>query len=226
MSKLFKRAIQVCIASVLLSVLWVWTYAYLNPPISMYMLHQYFTEDSGVDFEWQDIEKISPEIPMAFIASEDQLFLEHSGFDLNAIEKAIQHNQKHKNTRGASTISQQVAKNLFLVPSRSYVRKGFEAYFTALIELLWSKKRIMEVYLNIVEMGKGVYGVPRATEIYFNLDPNQVGRSQAALLAVALPNPKVYSLERPSSYMYNRSRWVMRQMSNLGGAGILKDWYE
>ncbi len=191
------------------------------------MLYKYFTIDNyRFDYEWSDIEEINSTVPLAFIAAEDQLFLKHSGFDIKAIENAITYNKNHESKRGASTISQQVAKNIFLVPTKSFFRKGAEAYFTLLIELIWSKKRIMEVYLNTVELGEGTFGVVAASERFFSIKSNAFSRNQAALLATALPNPILFNIEKPSNYMLQRKVWVLQQMNNLGGEQILISWYE
>jgi monofunctional biosynthetic peptidoglycan transglycosylase len=147
--------------------------------------------------EWVPIEEISPNMPDAVIASEDNLFMEHYGFDFKGIEKAIKHNQRKKRIRGGSTITQQTAKNVFLFQQRSYFRKGLEAYFTVLIELFWSKERIMEVYLNVIETGDGIYGVEKASQIYFDKSASNLTKSQAAAIAVCLPNPRKYNPNHP-----------------------------
>lgn len=191
------------------------------------MLYKYSTiEDYRFDYEWTDIEEINSSVPLAFIAAEDQLFLKHSGFDIGAIEDAIKYNKEHKSKRGASTISQQVAKNIFLVPTKSFLRKGAEAYFTLLIELMWSKKRIMEVYLNTVELGEGVFGVKAASNGFFSAKTKSISRSQSALLATALPNPILFNVQKPTNYMQQRKSWILKQMNNLGGEQILLSWYE
>lgn len=166
--------------------------------------------------EWKPLDEISPKLQLAVMASEDQKFNEHFGFDVEAIEKAVKYNERHtRKKRGASTISQQTAKNLFLFPSRSWVRKGFEVYFTFLIEALWSKKRIMEVYLNIIEMGDGVYGAEAAAQTYFNKPAAKLTASQAALIAAIIPSPLRYKLSRPSGFIYSRQAWILRQMNNM-----------
>lgn len=191
------------------------------------MLYKYFTEQEyKVSKNWVEIEAVNPMLPLAFIASEDQLFLEHSGFDIVAIKKAFEKNKKSKRQVGASTISQQVAKNVFLIPNKSFVRKGIEAYFTVLIEAIWGKKRIMEVYINIVELGDGIYGVDAAAEKFFKKPGKKISLNEAALMAVALPNPIIYNLGKPSPYMYRRKNWIMHQVSNLGGEQLTKQWYE
>lgn len=153
-------------------------------------------------------------MPLAVITSEDQKFEEHFGFDLEAIEKARKYNDRHKGkkVKGASTISQQTAKNVFLWPQRSYIRKGFEVYFTFLIELLWSKERIMEVYLNVIEMGDGVYGAEAAAQQYFGKSASDLTDGEAALIAACLPNPIRWSPARPSRYIQRKKQWIVRHM--------------
>ncbi|MDP4186513.1 MAG: monofunctional biosynthetic peptidoglycan transglycosylase [Bacteroidota bacterium] len=166
--------------------------------------------------EWTPIKKISKNMQLAVICSEDQNFTSHHGFDFHAINKAIKHNKRSRHKKGASTISQQTAKNLFLFPDRTWVRKGLEVYFTALIELFWPKERIMEVYLNIIELGDGIYGVEAASQYYFTKSAKNLTRSQASLLAVVLPNPIKYSAMYPNAYIRRRQHWVMHQMTLFG----------
>jgi monofunctional biosynthetic peptidoglycan transglycosylase len=163
------------------------------------------------------IEKISPNLQLAEVASEDQNYLSHMGFDVKAIEADIQYNKTHKIKRGASTISQQTAKNVFLWPSRSFVRKGLEVYFTFLIELMWSKERIMEVYLNVIEMGDGVYGAEAASQYYFHKHAQDLTAYQAACIASIVPNPLNWHLSNPTPIVLVRQRWILQQMANLGG---------
>ena len=168
---------------------------------------------------WVSIDKISPELPVAVMASEDGRFLEHHGFDFKAIENAAKENMKKDRKRklGASTISQQTSKNVFLWPGRTWVRKGLEAYFTMLIELLWSKERIMEVYLNSIEMGEGIYGAEAVAEEHFGCSAAELTRSQCALIAATLPNPRKYNSADPSQYMKKRQRRIMREMKYVKG---------
>lgn len=171
-------------------------------------------KDLRMVHHWVPLDKISPSLPVAVIASEDANFLRHHGFDYKAIEHAAERNRKHPDKRklGASTISQQTAKNVFLWPGRSWVRKGFEVYFTALIELLWSKQRIMEVYLNSIEMGDGIYGADAVAMEHFHTDALNLTRSQCALIAVTLPNPRRFSSKNPSAYMLKRQARIEREM--------------
>ena len=166
--------------------------------------------------EWKDLDKISEHMPVAVWASEDQNFFKHFGFDFEAIQMAYDEAKEGKRQRGASTISQQTAKNVFLWPQSSWVRKGFEAYFTLLIELLWSKDRIMEVYLNSIEMGDGIYGAEAVAKAHFGTSAKNLTREQCALIAATLPNPIKYNSARPSPYVYKRQRAILRQMKNLG----------
>jgi monofunctional biosynthetic peptidoglycan transglycosylase len=169
--------------------------------------------------EWSDI---SPQIKVAVIAAEDQTFPTHHGFDLDSINEALEDRENGRRVRGASTISQQVAKNLFLWPGQSWVRKGLEAYFTVLIETLWPKRRILEVYLNIAEFGRGVFGVGAASEVYFGKRASQLNAPDAALLAAVLPSPKRMRVASPSPYVRSRQEWILRQMGGLGGVGLLQ----
>ena len=164
---------------------------------------------------WVSLEKMSPSMPVAVMASEDQRFLTHHGFDFDAIQKAAESNKDGKKIRGGSTISQQTAKNVFLWPGRSWIRKGFETYFTFLIELLWSKQRIMEVYLNSIEMGDGIYGVDAVAEYHFNTDAAGLSRADCALIAATLPNPRKFSSKEPSAYMRKRQRQIQVQMKYM-----------
>lgn len=164
---------------------------------------------------WVPIEDMSPHMPIAVIASEDQMFTKHNGFDLKAIEQARKEAAEGKRRRGASTISQQTAKNVFLWPNSTWVRKGFEVYFTFLIEKIWGKERIMEVYLNSIEMGDGIYGVDAVANEHFNKDAFDLTRAQCALIAGTLPNPRRFSSKNPSSYMYKRQGQILKQMNYI-----------
>ncbi len=167
----------------------------------------------GMHKTWVPIEQISPNIQRAVLKAEDYRFYDHQGFDFEAIEKAMKYNKTHKRKKGASTISQQTAKNVFLWPNRDWVRKGLEAYFTVLIEAIWSKERIMEVYLNVIEFGPGVYGVEAAAQRYFHRPAAKLTPSQAALMAAVLPNPKRFRVDRPSSYVLARQRHILYRVS-------------
>jgi monofunctional biosynthetic peptidoglycan transglycosylase len=170
---------------------------------------------------WVSWDRISPQVGIAMVAGEDQKFPFHHGFDVDAIQDAIDAADEGKRLRGASTISQQVAKNLFLWNGRSFVRKGMEAYFTVLIEALWPKRRILEVYMNIVELGNGVYGVGAASDAFFHTTPDRLGVVQAARLAAVLPNPRRFRVDAPSAYVQRRTAWIAQQMGQLGGPAYL-----
>jgi monofunctional biosynthetic peptidoglycan transglycosylase len=178
--------------------------------------------DYRADFRWVSLEQISPHAAIAVIASEDQLFPFHAGFDFNSIREAVRASERGKRLRGASTISQQVAKNLFLWSGHSFVRKGLEAYFTVLIETFWPKERILEMYLNIAQFGDGVYGVQAAAERFWHKPALALSSSESALLAAVLPNPLRLHAERPSRYVWQRHDWILGQMRELGGAAYLK----
>lgn len=170
--------------------------------------------DLKLEHHWVPLHEISPDMPVAVMASEDAKFLKHHGFDYEAIEHAAKRNLEHPEKRrlGASTISQQTAKNVFLWPGRSWVRKGFEVYFTTLIEFLWPKERIMEVYLNSIEMGEGIYGVDAVAEEHFSTDALHLSKAQCALIAATLPNPRKFSSKHPSAYMLKRQARILREM--------------
>ena len=171
-------------------------------------------EELKLSHDWEPLTNISKDLPIAVMASEDAKFLDHHGFDYQAIEHAAKRNREHPEKRklGASTISQQTAKNVFLWPGRSWVRKGFEVYFTALIELMWPKERIMEVYLNSIEMGNGIYGAQAVAEEHFNTDAKSLTKAQCALIAATLPNPRKFSSKNPSAYMLKRQKRILREM--------------
>lgn len=186
---------------------------YITPLMVIRMAEQLGEgRDLKMRHHWVSLDKISQSLPVAVMASEDQRFLRHHGFDYDAIEKAAKHNAQGKRTHGASTITQQTAKNVFLWPGRSWVRKGFEAYFTVLIELVWSKQRIMEVYLNSIEMGEGIYGAEAVAEEHFGCTAAELTRSDCALIAATLPNPRKFSSKNPSDYMVKRKYQIMTQM--------------
>ena len=182
-----------------------------------------FSDRPMIAYQWFSYDEISKEMALAVVAAEDQTFPQHFGFDFGQIEKAIKQFEKGRRLRGASTITQQVAKNLFLWEGRSFIRKGLEAYFTILIELFWSKERILEVYLNIVELGDMIFGVGAASQLYFKKTPNKLTRSQAALIAATIPNPKRFSVRKPSGYVLRRQSWILGQMSSLGGTSYLRN---
>ncbi len=224
-----KLLLKVFLGFVLVSIFSVIILKWINPITSSIMIQRKieamvtFSEKQIIAYYWVSYDEISKQMAVAVIAAEDQNFPFHFGFDLKQIEKAIEQNERGGRLRGASTITQQVAKNLFLWEGRSFIRKGIEAYFTLLIEIFWTKERILEVYLNITEMGNMIFGVGAASKIYFYKHPEKLQLDQAALLAAILPNPKRYSVRNPSNYILKRKDWIKRQMSLLGGTSYLKN---
>jgi monofunctional glycosyltransferase len=188
---------------------------WINPPITITQLVS-FIQGDGLKRDYVSIENMSANARLSVIASEDQLFPDHSGLDWKSIEKAMAYNKRKPNRyRGASTLSQQTAKNVFLWQGRSWIRKGMEVYFTKMIEWVWGKKRILEVYLNVIEMGKGIYGMEAAAQQYYQKSASKLTRTEAAQIAACLPNPKKYPVKPLSRYVSIRSGWVVRQMNNL-----------
>lgn len=223
-----KSIIKLFILIFISSVLIVFLLRWINPVTSSIMIQRqlesiFSGEFDYIKYSWVDYNDCSPYLPIAFVAAEDQNFPNHFGFDVGEIKKAIKQYERGGKIRGASTITQQVAKNLFLWEGKSFIRKGVEAYFTILIELLWDKKRILEVYMNIAEFGDMIFGVKMATLAYYKKLPNKVTASEAALLAAVLPNPLRYSVVRPSGYVRGRQNWILRQMNSLGGPEYLKE---
>lgn len=188
---------------------------WIDPPITITQLSS-LLNGYGLQREYVDWKEISPNARLAVMASEDQLFPDHNGLDWKSIEKAMKHNKKKpKRIRGASTISQQVAKNVFLWQGRSYVRKALEVYFTFMIELVWGKERILEMYLNVAEMGKGIFGIEAASQKYFKKPAKKLTQTEAAMIAACLPNPKKYTVKPASNYVNRRYPWVLQQMGFL-----------
>lgn len=193
---------------------------WIHPPITLTQFSSWIRGE-GLKRQYVGYDEISPNLKLAVISSEDQIFPDHDGFDWKSIEKAMKYNEKKPNrirgnVHGGSTISQQVAKNVFLWQGRDWIRKGLEVYFTTMIELIWGKKRILEMYLNVIEMGKGIYGAEAASQNYFNKHAKALTGQQAAMIAACLPNPKVYTVKPASGYVIVKSAWIMRQMNNLG----------
>jgi monofunctional biosynthetic peptidoglycan transglycosylase len=205
----------------------VFAMRWIDPPFTAFMVESrigaLFSSEPGYQFrhEWRDWDRISKNAALAVVASEDQLFPDHNGFDFRQIDKALEARERGRRVRGASTISQQVAKNLFLWPGQSWVRKGLEAGITVLIETLWDKQRILEVYLNIAEFGRGTYGVQAASRRFFHKDADRLSTSESALLAAVLPAPRHFKVDAPSGYVRNRQAWIERQMASLGGTSYL-----
>ncbi|MFO7993149.1 MAG: monofunctional biosynthetic peptidoglycan transglycosylase [Marinobacter sp.] len=202
-------------------------FRFVNPPASAFMIgHLVSGSDQELRQEWVSLDDISPWMPLAVVASEDQRFLHHHGVDFGAIRKALAEYQAGQGLRGASTITQQTAKNLFLWNGRSFVRKALEAGLALGIDALWPKRRIIEVYLNIAEFGHGVYGVGEASRIYFGIPASQLSPAQAARLAAVLPNPKKLSAASPSAYVWERVAWIRGQMAQLAGLRYLHEMYK
>ncbi len=214
---LFLAAVLIALA---FPILWVLAYRFVPPPVTVLMVERAF-QGHGIDHRWRPIAKISPDVVRSAIASEDAHFCSHNGFDLQAIDKALAHDERHRGRlRGGSTISQQTAKNVFLWPGRSWVRKGVEAWFTVLIEQFWGKRRIMEVYLNTVEMGPGVYGAEAASQRYFHTDAANLTPPQAARLVAVLPDPLKWSAKAPGSYVRKRTGRIDARANVVDDRGL------
>lgn len=211
--------LRIAVGFFVVTLLWVIALAFINPPITYLMIKRGFewkAKGKGfkIEKDWLHYADISDNLKRAAIAGEDAYFMTHHGFDTKAIRQAIEKNQSGKPLRGGSTISQQVAKNVFLWPNRSWLRKGLEAYFTVLIELFWSKKRILEVYLNVIEMGQGVYGAESAAHYYFNKSAKSLSKKEAALIIAILPNPRKWDARNPSAYVNRRANNIVRYMGH------------
>lgn len=202
---------------VIFSITWVLLLRFINPPMTWLMVQRGFERKTDgkewkVEKHWRNYDELSDNLKRAAITGEDALFMQHNGFDIQAIRQAYKGNQAGKAMRGGSTISQQTAKNIFLWPRRSWIRKGFESYFTVLIELFWGKKRILEVYLNSIEMGDGIYGADAAARTYFNKPANSLTKRQAALLIAVLPNPRRWSPNKPTAFINRKANTIIRYM--------------
>ena len=220
---IFKVVVYLAVLYFGLTFLSVFLYRFINPPFTPLMIIRAAGqlasgEPVKIKKHWVPLDDISPSLQLAVVSSEDNRFLEHHGFDMEAIVKAKDYNERHKGRKfmGASTISQQTAKNVFLWPERSWIRKGLEVYFTFLIELIWNKRRIMEVYLNVIELGKGIYGAGEASELYFGKNAGSLNRSESAMLAAILPNPLRWDPRFPTNYMLSRQEWILWNMENIG----------
>jgi monofunctional biosynthetic peptidoglycan transglycosylase len=224
--RFFRLIFKIILWFFILSIGFTILYRFVPVPITPLMVIRLWEQawdekkDIRLTKDWVSMSKISRHMPQAVVAAEDQKFLDHWGFDMEAMEKAWQGNKRGKRIKGASTITQQTAKNVFLWPNRNFVRKGLEAYFTLLMELLWSKERIMEVYLNVIEMGDGIYGIEAAAQTYFKKPAAKLNRSEAAVIAAVLPNPRRWNPSRPTGYIRGRQSWIMRQMNNLAPVGM------
>jgi len=220
LKRIFNFLLKVFLGFFIISISLVVVYRFAPVPFTPLMFIRLYEQnaagkDMALSRDWVPIEEISIQMQKAVIASEDGLFLKHHGFDIEAIKKAMKHNEKGKRIKGGSTISQQTAKNVFLWPGRSYVRKAFEAYFTVLIELIWGKERIMEVYLNSIEMGNGVFGVQSASRIWFKKDAKNLTQHEAASISAILPNPRKFKATNSSSYINGRKENIKRVMNTL-----------
>lgn len=218
----WKTTMWFFIISIGLTIIYRFVPVPITPLMVIRLVEQTFDSEKKVRLykDWVPMSEISRHAPQAVFAAEDQKFLTHKGFDFEAMERAWENNKKGKRIKGASTITQQTVKNVFLWPSRSYLRKGLEAYFTVLVELLWSKERIMEVYLNVIEMGDGIYGIEAASQAYYDKPAAKLNRNQAAMIAAVLPNPIRWTPARPTGYIKGRQSWIMRQMNNLEPLGF------
>jgi monofunctional biosynthetic peptidoglycan transglycosylase len=225
--RILRGALLAVVAWAAVTVLAVVALRWIDPPFTAFMLESraaaLVTRDADYEFrhDWRDWNLISKNAALAVVASEDQMFPYHNGFDFKQIDKALAARERGRRVRGASTISQQVAKNLFLWPGQSWVRKGIEAGVTVLIEFAWSKQRILEVYLNIAEFGKGTYGAQAASRRFFRKDAARLSASEAALLAAVLPAPRHFRADAPSGYVRRRQAWIVRQMASLGGVAYV-----
>jgi monofunctional glycosyltransferase len=228
----WRRLLLLPVLFVALSVVQVLALRFIDPPFSSFMAIRQFEAwgerdwSFRVAYDWRDLERMAPTLPVALVAAEDQGFASHRGFDMDAIEDARRRNEQGGRLRGGSTISQQLAKNLFLWQGRSaasrWVRKGLETWYTALIEMTWPKRRILEVYANVVEFGDGVYGAQAAARTYFRRDADALTLAQSARLAAVLPAPKRYSVANPGPYVQRRARWIERNVRQIGGPGYLE----
>jgi monofunctional glycosyltransferase len=225
--RIMVRTLQILAFFLVSSVLATLALRWISPPMTAMMLERRVESwldgrAYEVDYRWVPWNRISPMAGLAVIAAEDQSFKTHHGFDFRSIQKALEEHDQGRRLRGASTLSQQVAKNVFLWSGRSFFRKGLEAYFTVLIETSWSKRRILEVYLNIVELGNGVFGVEAGSLRYFRKPASSLGPEESALLAAVLPNPLVLKANRPSDYVKERRAWILQQMGLLGGTAFIR----
>jgi monofunctional biosynthetic peptidoglycan transglycosylase len=214
--KLWRITKRVFLILFIAQLVYIFLLKWINPPVTLTQLGSWIT-GHGLKRDYVSAAKMSDNAKLAVIASEDQLFADHNGFDFKSIEKAMKHNSKSRSLRGASTISQQTAKNVFLWQGRSWLRKAMETYFTFMIELVWGKKRILEVYMNVAEMGNGIFGIEAAAQNIFKKPAMRLSQQEAAMIAASLPNPKKYTVRPVSRQVGIRYPWIMRQMNNLSG---------
>lgn len=222
-----RRILRVLILLPLLAVLgsaaWVLLFRWVPVPATALMLARRLETGKDQRHDWVPLEKIAPSLGLAVMAAEDQNFAEHWGFDWQAIEKALAHNERSRRKRGASTVTQQLAKNLFLWEGRTWIRKGAEAWFTLLLELEWPKRRILEVYLNSVEFGEGVFGAEAAAQRFFRKPAARLSAEESALLAAVLPSPRRFRADAPSAHVRGRQAWILEQMRLMGGEKVVKE---
>ncbi len=218
MKRFSRFLLKIILWFISLSILWILVYKFVPVPYTPLMIIRNMEGDDSfkLNHQWKPLDEISEELQLAVICSEDQNFLTHNGFDVKAIKEAMLENEEGKRLRGGSTISQQTAKNVFLWQGRSWLRKGLEAWFTVMIEVFWSKERILEVYLNSIEMGEGVFGAEAASKYWFNKSAKNLSRNQASAIAAILPNPRKYKANPTSSFINSRKNWIQRQMRNFG----------
>ncbi len=228
----FKKCLRILMVSVIgffvstiaVTVLYRWVNPFATPLMLIRIVDQVAAgKKPGMDYRWRDLDQISSNLQLCVIASEDNLFESHNGIDMKAIEKAQKSNEKGKKLRGGSTISQQTAKNVFLTPSRTWLRKGLELYFTGLIELFWGKERIMEVYLNVIEMGDGIYGAEAASQTYYKKKASQLSRAEAAGIAAILPSPRRWHPTKSSNYIQGRKSRIIQNSNNINYPDWLKE---
>jgi monofunctional biosynthetic peptidoglycan transglycosylase len=227
----FRQALSIflkcALAVVLLSLALILALRFAAPPFSALMIERRIgfgrsAEPYSAHYDWVPFDRIAPVMALAVLASEDQNFLRHHGFDWRAIQKAVDYNERGARVRGASTLTQQTAKNLFLWPGRDWIRKGAEVYLTVLLEACWTKRRILETYLNIVEFGDGIFGIESASQRYFHKSAVRLSAAEAALLAAVLPDPHRLKVSAPSAYLRERQQWILQQMNQIGGASLVR----
>jgi monofunctional biosynthetic peptidoglycan transglycosylase len=230
LDRLAGLAVRVTFGLFLTSLIAVLLFRFVPPVVSAFMIERYCRGlivsrgQRAIEYDWADWKEISPQIALAVVAAEDQKFPKHFGFDFQSIAEALEEMEEGVRFRGASTISQQVARNLFLWKEKSFIRKGLEAYITVLMEVLWPKRRILEVYLNVAEFGDGIYGVEAAARRFFGKSPSALTKKESALLAAVLPNPITLKVVAPSAYVKQRTRKIEKQMSNLGHSYLKDIW--
>lgn len=215
-NKILKIFLGLVVAFLAISILTTILYRWVNPPITLTMISRAIFDGEKIDKKWIDIDEISPYMAQAAVAAEDNCFLGHHGFDVVALDKVLEEHKNGKKLRGGSGISQQTAKNVFLWQHQSWIRKGLEVYYTALIEIFWSKERIMEVYLNVIEMGHGIYGAEAAAKNYFHSSAKKLSKHQCALITVCYPNPRKFNAGKPSAYIQKRASAIENLMNKIG----------